>query len=121
MKKTKDAPSTCAHLPHSMFPKQSTMTLPLSPHPTGLSTSRLIEVLTMEEDSESNTESSDMAHILSVQMAFPLPPPTPNVSSVLIRSPSLATPEAADWSLIEVDSMLAYTQWPNAPTNLTLC
>ena len=96
------------------------MTLPLSPYPTGPSTSGLIEVLTTEEDSESNADSSDTAPMPSVQMASPLPPPTPVVPSVMMRSPSLAMPKAADWSPIEVDSILRHAQWPNASTNLEL-
>ena len=121
MKKTKDAPSTHAHLPHSMFPKQLTMMLPLSSCPTGPSTSGLVEVPTMEEDSKSNIDSSDTAPIPSVQMASPLPPPTPIIPSVSMRFFSLTMPEAVDWSCMEVDSMLIYAQWPNAPTNLELC
>ena len=86
MKKTKDTPSTCTHLPHSIFPKQLTMMLPLSPHPTCPSTSGLIEVPTMEEDSKFNTDSFDMAPIPSVQMASPLPPSTLIIPSVTVRS-----------------------------------
>ena len=74
----------------------------------------------MEEDSKSDADSSDMAPISSVQMASPLPPPTPVVPSITMRSPSLTMPEAANWSPMEVDSGLRHAQWPNAPTNLEL-
>jgi hypothetical protein len=122
-KKTKDAsaaPSTRAHLPHPIIPQKSTMTLPLPPRPTGPSTSGIVEFPTTEEDSESDADSSGTVPIPSVQMASPLPPSTPTVPSVTMGSPPLATPAAADWSPMEVDSVLAYAQWPNPPTDLEM-
>ena len=122
-KKTKDAsaaPSTRAHLPHPINPQKSTMTLPLSPRPTGPSTSGIVELPTTEEDSESDADSSGTVPVPSVQMASPLPSSTPTVPSVTMGSPPLATPTAAYWSPMEVDSVLAYAQWPNPPTDLEM-
>jgi len=123
-KKTKDAsatPSTRAHLPHPIIPKKSTTTLPPSPRLAGPSTSGIIELPTTEEDSDSSdADSSGTAPAPSVQMASPSPSSTPTVPSVSMGSPPLATPEAADWSPMEVDSVLAYAQWPNPPTDLEL-
>ena len=119
-KKTKDAPSTRTHLPHPIIPNKSTTTLPFPPRPTGPSTSGLVEVPTTEEDSESDADSSNTVPVPSVQMASPSPSSTPIVPSVTMRSPPLATPEAADWSPMEVDSVLAYAQWHNPPTDLEM-
>src|ERR1700678_2377538 len=123
MKKTKDAsatPSTPAHLPHPIIPKQSTATLPFTPRPTGPSTSGVEELPSTEEDSESDADSSGTVPVPSVQMASPLPPATPIVPSVTMRSPPLATPEAANWSPMEVDAVLAYAEWSNPPTDLEM-
>ena len=113
-------PSASAHLPHSTKPQKSTFTLPLSPRPIGPSTSGLVEVPTTEEDSSSDAGSSDTVPVPSVQIASLTTLSTPIVPPVTMRSPPLATPEAADWSPMEVDSVLAYAHWPNAPTDLEL-